>query len=241
MPRIFVTGDTHGDIDLDKLSIDRFPQRDELTKEDLLLVCGDWGGIGWGEESDSRIQHWWNKQPYTCCWIDGNHEGFLTLEQLPIENWNGGKIHRISDNVIHLMRGQVFDIGGKLFYTMGGANSVDRQWRKPYVSWWPQEVPNAKEEREGFINLQAHNDCVNYILTHEGPASVVNHMYQIAGMGGLYPDQLAYTFDSLVGSVKFDHWFFAHHHLDLSFGRYTCCYQRIYELCKEQIQPVENQ
>ena len=47
------------------------------------------------------------------------------LSAYPITEWNGGKVHKIADNIIHLMRGQVFDIDGIRFFTMGGASSHD--------------------------------------------------------------------------------------------------------------------
>ena len=34
--------------------------------------------------------------------IDGNHENFKYLYSFPEENWGGGVIHRITDNIIHL-------------------------------------------------------------------------------------------------------------------------------------------
>lgn len=49
------------------------------------------------------------------------------LNEMPIEYWNGGKIHRVRPSVIHLMRGQVFNLQGKMFFTFGGASSHDIQ------------------------------------------------------------------------------------------------------------------
>lgn len=40
---IYVTGDTHADIDIGKLSTSKFPQQKSLTKNDYLIVCGDFG------------------------------------------------------------------------------------------------------------------------------------------------------------------------------------------------------
>ena len=39
------------------------------------------------------------------------------------------KVHFVESDIIHLMRGQVFDIGGTTFFTFGGAYSIDRMYR----------------------------------------------------------------------------------------------------------------
>ena len=31
--------------------------------------------------------------------IDGNHENFTEIFKYPVDTWNGGKIHKIRDNV----------------------------------------------------------------------------------------------------------------------------------------------
>ena len=47
------------------------------------------------------------------------------LAELPAEQWEGGKVHFIRENVIHLMRGQMYRIQGKDFFVFGGARSHD--------------------------------------------------------------------------------------------------------------------
>lgn len=77
---------------------------------------------------------WLNDRPFTTLFVDGNHEIFDLLNAYPVENWHGGKIHRIAPSIIHLMRGQLFDIEGKSFFTMGGAESHDREFRTIGIS-----------------------------------------------------------------------------------------------------------
>lgn len=115
MSRIFVTGDTHRDYDLKKLYVANFPQQEDLTKEDYVIICGDFGGVWCGDERDEAILERYKKFNFTTLFCDGNHENFDLLNSYPIEEWHGGKIHRINDSVIHLMRGQVYDIAGKNF------------------------------------------------------------------------------------------------------------------------------
>ena len=96
-----------------------------LTKEDYMLICGDFGGVWDGGKKDERNLDWLEELPFTTLFVSGNHENFDLLRKYPTEEWNGGTIQRIRPHVVHLMRGQVFDLQGYSFFTMGGARSHD--------------------------------------------------------------------------------------------------------------------
>ena len=82
---IFVTGDIHGNID--RFQNYMFPEQSSLTKDDYIIVCGDFGII-WKQEDD-----YWEKlsldyldnKPFTTLFVDGNHENFNRLEAFPVE------------------------------------------------------------------------------------------------------------------------------------------------------------
>ena len=40
---IYITGDCHRDFERFNMSI--FPEQREMTKEDFVIVCGDFGGV----------------------------------------------------------------------------------------------------------------------------------------------------------------------------------------------------
>ena len=111
---ICITGDTHGFNDTQKLIKNQ--KLASLTDSDYLLITGDFGGIWDGDWHDENILKFYADQPYTTLFVDGNHENFDLLNSYPVELWNGGKIHRITDKVIHLMRGQIFTIEGKTIF-----------------------------------------------------------------------------------------------------------------------------
>ena len=104
---IFVTGDCHADYR--KFTIENFPMQKELSKEDYVIICGDFGGV-WSKDTESKEEKWWmnwlEDKPYTTLFVDGNHENFDRLYSYPVEEWHGGKVHKIRPSVIHLMRGQ---------------------------------------------------------------------------------------------------------------------------------------
>ena len=174
MSRIFMTGDIHGEYDIRKLSDELFPVKD-LTKNDCVIICGDFGLL-WKNKPTAKEKKWlkWlEDKPWTTLFVDGNHENHRRLLSLPVEVWNGGKIHRINDSVFHLMRGQVFEIDGKKIFTMGGARSDDQEWRDENISWWKEEIPSQEERAEALKNLAANNWQVDYVITHCAPSDVV--------------------------------------------------------------------
>ena len=122
---IYITGDTHGDFQ--RFGSKYFPQQKEMSREDYVVIAGDFGGLWDGSQKDQYWLDWLNKKPFTTLFVDGNHENFDLLNTLPEKEWNGGRVHVVREHVLHLMRGQVFNFGGLTWFTMGGAASHDIQ------------------------------------------------------------------------------------------------------------------
>ena len=99
---IFVTGDTHANLDIGKLSTRRFPEQKELTKEDFLIVCGDFGLVWDGSAREIYWQDWLSDKNFTTLWIDGNHENFDILYELPLTEKFDGKVREIAPDIYHL-------------------------------------------------------------------------------------------------------------------------------------------
>lgn len=123
---IFVTGDIHSEAE--RFNMERFPQQKEMTRDDYVIICGDFGLV-WDEEKESKRETWWldwlESKSYTTLFVDGNHENFTRLNAFPVEEWHGGRVHKIREHVIHLMRGEIFELNGQLIYAFGGARSHD--------------------------------------------------------------------------------------------------------------------
>lgn len=236
MSRIFITGDTHGDEDFHKLNNKRFPIQKELSKDDYIIIAGDFGVI-WNSTSsellsrqDKYLLNWYNQKNYTTLWIDGNHENHCVLNQFPIEIWNGGKIHKISDSVIHLMRGQVYNINEKTFFTMGGADSVDKYLRVENVSWWLEEMPSYEEYQEAMNNLEKVNFKVDYVITHCCGTQLLPRIYDTQHSRTDELTQFLWHLEKDFG-LQFKHWYFGHHHRDIEIDdKHTCLYNNIVEV-----------
>ena len=242
---IFVTGDTHGDFS--RFGFSTFPEQKKMTKKDYVIVCGDFG-IWDNSIRENRELDRLNRKTFTTLFVTGNHSNYELLKQLPVSEWHGGKVQLIRDSVIHLMRGQVYDIDGKRVFTMGGASSHDiedgilepddpdfdnkrkelnRQggcYRINHISWWKEELPDDAEYETARNNLEACGWKVDYIISHCCPSGVAD----IIG-GGLYQrDRLTDFFEELRERCEFDSWFFGHYHDNrVLMRRFVLLYEQI--------------
>lgn len=230
---IYVTGDCHQNFE--RFNKNAFPEQTEMTKRDYVIICGDFGGV-WnkGNETpkETMLMDWLECKAFSTLFVDGNHENFDRLYGYPVEMWHGGKVHKIRNSVIHLMRGQVFNIDNATFFTFGGASSHDIQggildpedpefkrkrarlnkgtlpYRINHISWWEQELPTDEEMEEGHRNLAAHGNCVDFIVTHCCPSSTQAQL----GYGLYEPDKLTNYLEEIRQKAKFRKWFFGHYH-----------------------------
>jgi len=223
---IYVTGDTHIPIDIHKLAAKRFPAQKELTKDDFLIICGDFGGVWSNSKEEMYWRKWFDQKSFTTLFIDGNHENFDLLHEFPIVDFYGAGAHKISNSIFHLMRGEIYEIEGKRFFTFGGASSHDREHRKEGESWWKEELPSAAEYETAICNLDRIGWVVDYVLTHCG-ASSVQQMID----GPYEENELTDFFERLKNTLSYEQWFFGHYHVDRRMDeRHVAVFDRIIQL-----------
>lgn len=243
---VCITGDTHGDFA-------RLGRKylSHIGEGDYLIICGDFGGIWDNSPEEKYWLKWLSQKAYTILFVDGNHENYDMLAAFPVEEWNGGKVQKIRENIIHLMRGQIYEISGVRFFTMGGASShdinagilepddpdftekrkrLDREmalYRVNHKSWWVQELPSEEEMAEGLRNLDRCDNRIDVILTHCAPSSV-----QDIFSSGLYAhDSLTDYLDLVKDRCAFRHWFFGHYHDNREVeNRFTMLYKEVISL-----------
>ncbi len=243
---IYITGDTHGDFS--RFVESNFSIQNEMSKTDYVIICGDFGGV-WSYEIESILEQknldWLNSRSFTTLFVDGNHENYTRLyNDYPVVEWHGGKAHKIRDSVLHLMRGEVFDIDGKTIFAFGGARSHDIQdgiinlneeekiyeyrkrgafFRIRDFSWWDLELPTEEERQNGIKNLEKHNFKIDYIITHCCPTSIqplINLAYK--------KDYLTDYLQTIAEKCDFKKWFFGHYHENKHINsKYTLLYESI--------------
>lgn len=261
---IFITGDTHGDVS--RFFKVHFKIQEELSKKDYVIILGDFGLI-WDYTGENAHEHYeldeLNDRSFTTVFIDGNHENFTRLNNYPVIEWNGGKVHQIRDSIFHLMRGEVFNIDGSSFFAFGGAHSHDingfasneelqrdytagvlrsndprfhekvRECRKRSIfyrvegiSWWKEEAPSREEMENGRRNLESNHHYVDYVLSHDCPASCLPFLSWTAES-----DEVSRYLEEVKQKTTYKQWFFGHYHINktLPTGE-QCLYRMIHQI-----------
>lgn len=242
---IFLTGDIHGQPQ--RLGSYDFPEGKNLTKDDYVIILGDFGIIWEKDETTGNERYWldWlENKPWTTLFIAGNHENYDRLEdysKFPVEEWHGGMAQKIRPSVIHLCYGEIFDIDGYKFLNLEGAASHDiehgiidpsdyktredmkaacrrleakyggwrfARYRIKGESWWPQEIPNEIKRNNALLNLSFVNNKVDFVLSHEGPASDVI----LLGQGYYKPEEYSIWLENIRQTIDYKKWFFGHYH-----------------------------
>ena len=244
---LFICGDTHGTHDIHKLRnlrTDCKIGRANLTKEDYVLICGDFGllwnyeplgrSIGsntndwcWAED-EIKLLEWYDSCPWTTLVVLGNHENYDRWETYPISEWHGGKVQRIGNSIIRLMNGEIYDIDGHTYFCMGGAMSTDRgiatgtQDYDIHKWWWPQEIPSSAEWENAYNHLDEVNWKVDFIITHDAPAGITMQTRL-----GYRTSKVSNNLEMIRMSTDFIHWFCGHLHMDECYGKVSILYRDI--------------
>ena len=94
-----MTGDTHGDFS--RLRPVAFREQGGLTKDDYLIICGDFGGVWDGSEIEQQWLDWLEDRSFTTLFVSGNHENYDLLRSYPTSVWHGGHVQPIRPSVLH--------------------------------------------------------------------------------------------------------------------------------------------
>lgn len=154
--RVAVCGDWHGDVDW--LRTVRHAVQVAAPDVTTILQLGDW----WmdPEDSDAVFAGSGIDRVYVTL---GNHEPWPEIT--PLLDTHPGQAIRVSEVTWLLPRPARLRIGGRDIVSLGGAASVDREWRVPGVSWWPDEAITDQQVADAIAGGPA-----DVMLTHESPA-----------------------------------------------------------------------
>ena len=202
---IYITGDTHGDIDRFKQFKKLFPKY-----KNHVFVCGDFGFV-WSGSADEQEQIK-KLEKYDCIimFVEGTHDNLDLLKQYPDEEYCGGRVKRLSKNMLWMQRGEIYEIEGQKVFAFGGGESHDADEREAGINWWPDELPSIKELEHAREKLHSVEDKVDIVITHQNPRlelGLIERPHERI-------DALTAFLGMAAKTIEFKHWYFGKDHID---------------------------
>lgn len=162
--KILLFGDIHGSVSQAGRALD-------LAQEAGVKVLVQLGDFGiWPGEASKRFLDEVSAELVTrdlyLYFVDGNHEDFPQLYAYPLAE-DGTR--PVRDRLAHLPRGLRWEWQGVKFGALGGAHSVDADYRVLGQSRWEEEHVTP-EEAEFFRS----GGPVDVVLMHDSPAGAPN-------------------------------------------------------------------
>lgn len=186
--KILLAGDWHGNVQHMRNVFARACR----VEADIIVQLGDFG-FGWDRKQFKggnglvecafvrQCEKMVEETGIPVYWLPGNHENYdmldysiegeATMNVVPWPLQEDGT-YECRPGVYYIPRGTVMHWGEKTFLVCGGACSVDKKMRQPFISWWPQEQINDDD-----IAKCAEAGQVDILLTHDFPieCTIVDH------------------------------------------------------------------
>ena len=222
MSRIFITGDTHGDFE----RIEYFCNKVKTSKDDLMIILGDAGINYYGGKRDRHLKEYLQRLPITFFCIRGNHEmrpedisdmeeKEVFLRNMPI---SGAVLYQPNyPNILYAKDGGdymlVVNGGARRVLTIGGAYSVDKQYRLSNGWRWFENEQLSEEERADIEDkLMPYYDIV---LTHTVPIQWEPVECFLPFIDQSTVDKTTENWLSHIEEkIAYEKWFAGHYHVD---------------------------
>ncbi|MBQ6626596.1 MAG: metallophosphoesterase [Ruminococcus sp.] len=218
---VYITGDIHGDItDLESRNIGR------LKKNDVLIITGDFGFIWDNSKNELKNLKKLSKKKFTILFVEGVHENFELLSNFEECEIFGAKAKKIESNIYCLNRGEIYTIEDKTFFCLGGGE-VEDTFEIPDGDVLNQKsMPTDEELQHAVDNLQSVKRRVDYIITHEAPASVKRLIRRDSSI-----NDLNLFFDTMLHNLRYKTWYFGSLHTDrVVSNQMTCVWQDVIKI-----------
>lgn len=216
-----------GDLHAERRQVHRFKEN-VIQIGDLDLLGYDWWGYQfstdeewkdfYGDAEFPTTMRRFNSPPIETgrrYFIDGNHDYFPAL------NPDAEEPYFLRPGLVYIPRGYV---SGKTMF-IGGAESIDRAFRTPYLDWFPEERFNSRQESR----ILGYEGEIEVIVSHDVSISAAAEI--LRGRGKPVGFHSSHFLEAVWKKFRPALWVCGHFHLDRDFilegegfsTRFVCC------------------
>ena len=233
---IYITGDKHGDFDF----LDYFCEKYNTTIDDILIILGDAGINYYLNELDYKLKNKISKYPITLFCIHGNHEERPeNINTYITKEFNGGLVYYEKEypNILFSIDGEIYNFNGNKTISIGGAYSVDKQYRLEVgLKWYQSEQPSEEIKNRVRESLKENNNEIDVILTHTCPYKYVpTEMFLPWINQSKVDNSTEYFLDEIEENNKYNKWYCGHYHTDKTVDKIRFMRYDIDEFEKEKV------
>ncbi len=227
---IYITGDTHRNFS----HIKKFCQKQNTTIEDTLIVLGDACINYMLDEHDVEFKRYLASFPISFFCIHGNHEQRPEeIKSYIYDDTAGVYYEEDYPNIRFARDGNLYTFNGKEYIVIGGAYSVDKEYRMlRNGKWWSNEQPDEQTKQD--IEWTLENICqwdIDGVLSHTCPLR-----YEPTDMflGGIdqskVDDSTERWLDEIESRLKYERWYCGHWHTNRTVDKMKFLFNDIIEL-----------
>lgn len=229
---IYITGDTHREF---------YKLHDvEKNKDNMLIILGDVGINYYLDERDKKLKEQLNSYNIKLFCIQGNHEerpeNISTYKEIDMF---GGKVFIEEEypNLIFAKNGELYDIDNKKVLVIGGAYSVDKNYRIIYGYPWFKDEQLNKEEMDNILN-KYKGQYIDIVLSHTCPLKYEPTEVFMKCIDQSDVDKSMEKFlDRVEESINYDKWYCGHYHTEKQIDKLEFMFGRIKVFNKDELYP----
>lgn len=211
----FLTADVHGDVWELKHRIDNAKVPDGSN----IIILGELSINYWLDKSDARKKKFLSKLPYTFFALNGNHEA----RPEEVEGYHEA-LYKEEDTVLHVFVQDKYPnifflkngehlLNGNRILVLGGAYSVDKDYRLATgKKWWASEQLTEEERKYFLATVSGHYD---FVFTHTCP-----YLARPLEKGLSFVDQskvdstMEIFLENIRGQITYGQFYCGHWHID---------------------------
>ena len=229
---IYITGDIHRD----------FSRIYKLKKDsdNMLIVLGDVGINYYLNEEDKNCKEHLKKLKLKLFCVRGNHEErpekISTYKEVEMF---GGKVFIEEEypNLIFAKDGETYNIDGKKILVIGGAYSVDKQYRLLHGYKWFKDEQLTKEEMDTILE-KVKGKHFDIVLTHTCPYKYEPREVFMQGLNQSKVDKsMEHFLDEIEENISYDKWYCGHYHTEKQVDKLEFMFGRIKIFNKDEYVP----
>ena len=208
---VYITGDMHRDF----RRLVYFCFENNTSKDDIMIILGD-AGINYYGIDDNRLKRQLSTLDITLFCIHGNHERRPeNIKSYKEKEFKGGMVYFEEEypNILFAKDGEVYDFDGKSVLVIGGAYSVDKDYRiANNLGWWDDEQP-SEDTKNKVLDMLDKGLGVDIVLTHTCPYKYLPYEVFLEGIDQSKVDQTTEKFlDVVEDKLNYKKWYCGHFH-----------------------------